>query len=138
MSSVVRKYAGYTTDVGDDAGTTVVEEVAPGIWARFHCRIYRIPSQRIFRLKHCVDATAEDRDHALRLLARMPDGAWLNVPQAMWFRHKSQRGNFHYWQSFLGRFLDDPLVQLELEMMIDIERGTTRDPLAANARGTVA
>ncbi len=116
------KYGHYSLVVNTDHGRVLVEQDEDtGRWVRYHCRIFRVPSRREFALRHCVDATEHDRRQAEKALMSMPSGGWARFGDR-WLRRRSSHGNYYVWSVFVGRYIDDPLVQLELEMMIDQSR----------------
>lgn len=113
------KYADYGTEIREDHGNCIIEPDSNGALVKYHYRISRIPSQKLFILRHCKDSTPEDREKAERSLAAMPEGHWADFPSDRWFKRRSTRG-FFFWTAYIGRYLDDPLIDLELEMMIDL------------------
>lgn len=115
-------YADYATTVRDDWGSCLIEpHEATGQMVKYHYRIFRVPSQRLFVLKHCADATDADRAAALRMLATMPRGGW-----GKWARYAEEGRNpntgVQYWRVLLGTFLEDPLLRLEIvQLMQDLD-----------------
>lgn len=120
-----RKYADYTTRIGADGTFTSFVEEYPEGWAKFYYRIYRVPSRKEFVLRMAADANTRERTHAEKVLAQMPSGAWAKFDPNSWLKHRAQEG-YWYWKLIGGDNLDDPFVQLELEMMIDLSAGVTR------------
>ncbi|WP_100811940.1 MULTISPECIES: hypothetical protein [unclassified Microbacterium] len=117
-ASFDKKYRDYTTRIARDATTAAHYVTVDGAAARLHYFIYRVPSRKEFVLRHMAGSTPAERESAERVLALMPDGRWARYRPKCWFKYRTPAG--HYcWRVSLGRFLDDPVVQLELEMMID-------------------
>lgn len=130
MTHPTGKYADYTTTVRDDWGSCLIEPFeATGEMVKYHYRIYRVPSKKLFVLKHCVDATDADRAAALRMLATMPRGGWDRWAHYAEKRRNPATGTFA-WHVLLGTFLDDPLLRLEVEqLMLDLDNLTTLSTL---------
>ncbi|KAA9134843.1 hypothetical protein [Microbacterium caowuchunii] len=109
----------YSIVVGEDHGSVLIEEHPTLGWVRYHYRVFRVPSQQRFTLRHCADATPADRERAERVLASLPAGGWATL--AAWGELQARAGDgapcTYLW---LGSRLDDPLMQLELEMMLDL------------------
>lgn len=119
--AAARRYADYTTVVAEDTDYgSVIDQLDDGTWAKFYYRIFRVPSSKEFTLRMCRDATPREREHAARVLESMPSGGWSKFRPEVWFKRRSPKGYFH-WHVFGGEPLEDPLVQLELELMIDLE-----------------
>lgn len=122
MTNMAQKYTDYSTETRGDFGSSSVEvHDETGKLVKYHYRIFRVPSQKLFILKHCVDSTEADRAEAERVLAQMPRGAW-PIWEPWADKCRSADGTYYFWRVFMGTFLDDPLMQLELEMMIDWHR----------------
>lgn len=90
---------------------------------RVYFRAYRIPSLKLFRVRLFPGATDEDRAHLDWVLStnRVPSqfqGA--EIVGAAVRRLRRPDGTYAFRACF-GRMLDDPLAQLELEQMIDLE-----------------
>ncbi|MFZ4894654.1 hypothetical protein ACL9RL_09405 [Plantibacter sp. Mn2098] len=85
-------------------------------------RIERIPSRKQFIVYVLQGASAADRRTAEKLAPMLARGWWAYVPDG-WFRWRNPDGAYRYWQ-LRGELLDDPLMQLELEMMIDATTST--------------
>lgn len=139
VTHLTGKYADYTTTVRDDWGSCCIEPFeATGEMVKYHYRIFRVPAQKLFVLKHCADATDADRAAALRMLATMPSGGWERwAPYADEGRNPST--GTRYWRVLLGTFLDDPLLRLELaQLSLDLDNlaalsalGSLRQDIAA-------
>lgn len=115
-----KRYAGYSTEVQADSGRVTIK-IIDGVVYRMAFRFYREPSTRRFILKCCTDATDHERSFARGLVHLMPEGYWAFLSGSDWFRFKSKNGRIAYRQ-LGGLGADDPLAQLELEMMIDNTR----------------
>lgn len=117
-------YAGYTIEVDpvDSPSRVRYAEAPNGRLARFTHRIFRIPSQRRFIVRHFQDSTPADRAHTMRALILTGEVFYKN-------RHISTRsrrsdGTWSY-RLISGPWVEDPFAQLELEMMIDQTSGVT-------------
>lgn len=114
------KYADYTVevDVVDSTSRIWYEDRGPDV-LKVHYRVFRIPSRRAFVIRHFAAATATDRGEAEAMAPRIPRlfEAWEGAGRATKRRHPTK--GHYYWSVAAGTFIDDPLVQLELEMMID-------------------
>ena len=113
-----RKYADYTTEIVADSDYPCFIEVQAGMVVRFSGMYSRIPSRKVFRLRMKYDATEKERAIAKRVLELMPAGEWARIPDLWEKRRYGSDGRWCFSQT-RGSFVDDPLVQLELEMMID-------------------
>lgn len=96
---------------------------------RVYYRVYRIPSLKLFRVRPFPGATDEDFAHlesmiSTNRIARFFRGAELG--EAAVRRLRRPDGTYAFRACF-GRMLDDPLAQLELEQMIDLETGVMTD-----------
>lgn len=120
------KYAGYTVEISknDSPQDIWYEERGPQV-LRVHYRVYRIPRSRKFLLKHFSAASAEDRVNAEATLQGIPAffaGCEVRGKASKW-RHPEE--GYYYWTFCAGTMLDDPMMQLEFEMMIDLAEGVT-------------
>lgn len=120
------KYAGYTVEVSkNDAKHDIwYEDRGPQV-LRVHYRLYRIARSRKFLLKHFETATAEDRANAEATLRDVPRFFAVNeaAGKASKWRHPEE--GYYYWTFCAGTMLDDPMLQLEFEMMIDLDSEVT-------------
>lgn len=73
---------------------------------------YRIPSLKQFEVFVRSDATPEQRRTAVSWAASLPSGGWCEM-SPLWYRTK-RRGHVAWWQS-VGRSIEDPLIELEVE-----------------------
>lgn len=122
-----RKYANYTVRIGEDLQRHVTyEESAAGRLMRVHHRISRVPSRQEFVLRHFADATVEDRFDAESRIARIPV-TFFNWEQAGVVYRKKAAAGYWFFYARAGRPVNDPLVQLELEMMIDLDAEARHD-----------
>lgn len=121
------KYADYTFRVEETPSVSKVwyEDRGPNV-LRVHYQVFRTPSRREFLLRHFVDATASDRAEAQAMIPKIPRlwERWERDGRARKRRHTTK--GYYYWTAPLGTFADDPLVQMELEMMIDLSEGVTK------------
>ncbi len=116
-----RQYARRVDPVPDDE--TVQIFVKGGRAKRIHFIVFRVPSAQEFVLRHLANATDEDRRFAERWFAQ--DDFWSTIPRDCIRKFGSGDAGKHsyfWWQAKVGRYIDDPLIQLELEMMIDASR----------------
>ncbi len=119
------RFYGWTVREGDDLSSKVHYTMnRPGTdLLRVHYRLARVPSRRLFTLRHLRGATHEDRAQARECFHRIPAMfAGLEAKGAA-RRCLNREGRYWVYSVYLGRPLEDPLVQLELEMMIDLESG---------------
>jgi len=114
-------YSEYTVSVDPVEAKTSVHygEAVNGRLARFTYRLFRIPSQKRLVVRHFHDATPEDRQHTEG--GMQLQGALFYQSRHAANRHRRPDGTFAY-HIIGGRFVDDPLVQVELEMMIDLSQ----------------
>lgn len=119
-----RAFAGYTVEIdSEDSKTSVLyRPTSDGRLARFTYRAFRIPSQRRFVIRHFHDATAADRAETEEFAPLI--GALYNRNRNVVTRYRRNDGTYGF-VLIGGTFVDDPLVQLELEMMIDLSSGVS-------------
>ncbi|MGN7969324.1 hypothetical protein [Microbacterium sp. 22296] len=115
-------YAGYLIEVSptDSPSNVHYAEAANAQLVRFTHRIFRIPSQRRFIVRHFHDATAADRAETERTL--LLTGELFHRYRHIARRTRRPDGTFHF-RMVAGPMVQDPLLQLELEMMIDLSSG---------------
>lgn len=119
MSIAETKYQDYTCRIGEDLPGKMFFEEVNGQLVRFYCQFYRVPSRKEFVLRFYAGADVEDRRRGERMLRRMPE--WTEFPTETWFKRRHSAG-YYFWKLVIGRPVENPLVQLELEMMIDLDR----------------
>lgn len=123
MSTTVRprgKYANYTVEVDDiESASDPWYEDQGSHLLKVHYRVFRIPSKKKLVLRHFAASTAEDRAEAESMLPKLPRAfeIWEGIGKARRKVHTTKR--YVYFTVPAGHFVDDPLIQLELEMMID-------------------
>lgn len=108
-------------EVGDDLSRNVYyDENVQGEVLRVHYRIYRSPSKRTYRLRHLHDATDAERAQAMKDFHNLHE--LFDSLEAMGhaFRHLNRRDRTWFFVIGMGTPVEDPLIQLELEMMIDL------------------
>ncbi|WP_454113344.1 hypothetical protein [Microbacterium maritypicum] len=126
-------YADYTVRIGDEYPLDVYydEDVEGDRLLRVHARVSRTPSRKEFVLRPLRGATDADRARlerwadTIRRLFRSCDVA--GVPYRKWNR----AGQCWIFVIYLGTPVEDPLVQLELEMMIDLDSEIRHDRVDA-------
>ncbi|MBP2378847.1 hypothetical protein JOF42_002342 [Microbacterium phyllosphaerae] len=119
------KYADYSFEVGNDiARDGWYEHREGGSVLKIHYRAFRVPSTRKFVIRHYAWATDSERAEAERMLLLLPRiyPTWEADGRARRRRHAE---GHYYWTAPCGSFLDDPLIQLELEMMADQSTGAS-------------
>ncbi|MFS6529718.1 hypothetical protein V8Z69_07570 [Microbacterium aurugineum] len=123
MSTTVRprgKYSNYTVEVSDERSHLDVwyEDRGPKV-LRVHYRVFRIPSKKKFVIKHLANATAADCAEVERLIPSIPRmfANWEDGGPVKKARNRD--AGYYFWWVSAGSYVDDPIVQLELEMMID-------------------
>lgn len=114
------KYADYTVRIGDDLERDVYYEYDHPTPLRVHYRAYRIPSRKEFVIRNFTGATEQDRAEAERDVPRIPKMfEW--VEHHTDIRRRKSKSGYWFWAWFFGTPSEDPLIQLELEMMIDLD-----------------
>lgn len=112
---------GWTVKVGADAPVEVYydESQTTGELLRVHARISRSPSRREYILRHLRGATDADRADAMKLFPRLYEHFDRWEAAGLTQRWMDRRDRTWYFTARIGMFVEDPLIQLELEMMID-------------------
>jgi hypothetical protein len=113
----------FTRRIGSDLDKRVYVELDDDGCARIHYTVWWIPSRRELLLRHFEDATPRDRRLAEERFNKPQ--FWRTIPADAIFEHEGHNsaGDPYRWlQAGLGHYIDDPCVQLELEMMIDAQR----------------
>lgn len=111
------KYADYSVHVGADYPKDVYYEYDHPTPLRLHYGVIRVPSRKEFIVRNFRDATARDRTETERELPKIPitfAAVERRIP-----RQRMKNGRW-FWAWAFGTPAEDPLVQLELEMMIDL------------------
>lgn len=116
-------YAGYRVVVSlsdDPKRVHYAESVDGGSLLRVHYRVTRIPSRRTFMIHHLAGSTDADRDAAVRRISSIARcfAACEAAGAVRRTRMATDRAKWIFF-AFGGQPVADPLVQLELEMMID-------------------
>ena len=112
------KYRGYTVRlVGDCKQPARYCNDGPRVVRVFY-RVVRIPSRRLFQVQLMPGATPQERAWVSRTLHLVPSDFEM-YEEAYALKRRSPSGEFYYWSLVMGFPLDDPMMQLELEMMID-------------------
>ncbi|MFJ4175811.1 hypothetical protein [Microbacterium sp. NPDC089696] len=127
------KYSNYGFEVGGDIDKEGWYEPRDGGRVlKIHYRAFRVPSEKKFIVRNYAPSTETERAEAERMLHLLPRiyGHWEQDGRAKRCRH-STTGTY-FWSAPCGSFLDDPLMQLELEMMIDRGSRTVVDELLLN------
>lgn len=120
------KYAGYSVRIAQTdsrAHVKYLDDAATGELLRVHYVVCRVPSRREFVIRHYHDATPEDRARIVRPenVARVFE-YWESIGAA--HKRRASKG-YYWWGAAGGHLVDDPMVQLELEMMIDRGSGVS-------------
>ena len=121
------KYSNYTCRVAerDSIGSVkYMDSVDDGAMLRVHYFVVRVPSRREFVIRHFHDATEEDRANVI-CPSKVARDFELWEAQGHAYKYRHSMGHY-YWAVAVGRRVDDPLIQLELEMMIDLDSAVTR------------
>lgn len=136
------KYANYSVEVDDvESATAPWYEDRGTQMLKVHYRVFRIPSKKKLILRHFAGSTSEDRAEAQSILPKLQRAfeIWENEAKAR--RRKHSTGGYIYFTIPAGHLVEDPLVQLELEMMLD-NNATVSDELRAHGmeafRGTAS
>lgn len=123
----------HTIEVGEDLDRPVYydENQRSTHLLRIHFRLARVTSRPgVFVIRHFRDASDADRRSAIMRVSRM------GTPEATFARWKALgvdvvrvrwAADRRSWMEFvpMGDPVEDPLIQLELEMMIDLGSGVT-------------
>ena len=114
------KYANYTVEISDERShLDVWHEPRDANVLRVHYRVFRIPSQKKFVIKHLANATDADRAEVERVSSKIPRmfSNWEDLDVIK--RGRSTKAHYYFWWLSAGTILEDPLVQLEREMRLD-------------------
>lgn len=117
--ATVRKHDNYTFRVGNDIPRDGwYEQRSAGRVLKIHYRAYRVPSKHEFVIRHYAWSTDTERKEGERMLHILPRIFWLWESDGRAKKRRHQDGHY-FWTAPCGSFLDDPLIQLELEMLIE-------------------
>jgi len=116
-----RRYSDYDTEVRQSSGNRVFYSDVDGVLHRFHVTIARIPSTKRFVIYTLIGCTEEEREYAQFLARTLPHGEWARFPD-FWFKRRRVAGPGYKFTQRRGERVADPLMQLELEMLIDLEQ----------------
>ena len=126
-----RKYSHYTAEVHESVNKVYFQDTDEGL-ARFIVTIARIPSTKKFIVYTRIGCSTEDKMFAERLALALPHGEWARVPEH-WFKRRRASGPGYKYLQTRGGVVGDPLIQLELEMLIDADRSQAHVGLATSA-----
>ncbi len=118
--NTVHPYADYTIQ-RKDGGKVVYSESAlyPELTVRCFYRIVRIPSTKTLIVYTFIDANDQEREWVENALERGNIGRIFRQWENAGFTHRRRRKDGTYQFSATGGgALDDPLIDLELEMML--------------------
>lgn len=115
------QYHGWTVRVGEDMPRQIFyTENRAGIeLLRVHYRVSRAPAKRQFVMRHLTGATERDRTEAMAHFRQLPWVFERNERRGAADRVLNRAGRFWVYYMYRGTPVEDPLIQLELEMMID-------------------
>lgn len=116
------KYRDYTVRIGADYPKDVFYEYDHPTPLRVHYGVIRVPSKKEFIVRNFHDATARDRAEVERELPEIPY-TWAAVERRI--PKQRAKSGVWFWAWAFGTPTDDPFVQLELEMMIDLSQGVS-------------
>jgi hypothetical protein len=123
ISDPGHKYHGWTVRVGEDwpCSPEVAEDLLGRGLMRIHCRASRTPSKREFVIRSFSGATEEDRAKQLKLMSRIHRTfEQAEATPGIVQRVLNRAGRYWIYVIWPGSPIEDPLIQLELEMMIDL------------------
>lgn len=106
----------YTVEIGADKPHQIRYEFDHPNPLRIHYRVYRIPSRKVFLVCNFVGSTGRDRAEVDLHLPQIP-AMFASIADRA--RRIRARDGHWFWTWPFGTPVEDPLVQLELEMMID-------------------
>jgi hypothetical protein len=111
-----QKYADYDVEIREARKSKVRVVVDGDVVMRVHTVVQRIPSEKKFVVLHLIGRTEKERVFGEHYGALLTRGHWARYGH--WF--KRRRVNRSYlFEQLVGLTAADPLVQLELEMLID-------------------
>lgn len=116
------KYRDYEVILGEDfpRDCHYAENAVGTNLLRVHFRVTRLPSQKLITVRHLRDATAAERRSVERLIPGMRKSfeRWEQINAVRRGRY-AKNPRCAIFVAMCGTAVEDPLVQLELEMMID-------------------
>lgn len=118
-------YTDYKISISDVLSKDSVHYDAPGHGgrlARFTHNLHRIPSEKRFIVNMFHDATEQDRQFAERTLS---NHLMLYAQSRDLARRDRRKDGTYVFSIAVGQIVGDPMVQLELEMMIDLSSAVT-------------
>ncbi len=121
MGNVNTKYDDYTVRVEADLPRDCyydAAEIDSAITIKISYKVYRIPSRKEFVVRFFRNATDDDRS---RLQPDKTPRCWRAWERQASIARRRHREGHWFWSVAVGHRVDDPLVQLELEMMIDLD-----------------
>lgn len=114
-----RQYANYALD----ERTHTLEQKTYDIGGRMHRGLFyvqRIPSLKVFRIYYMANLTPGERRRAEAEAALLPQGYWAQF-RDVWERRRWPSGRIYSSQMHCYA-APDPFAQLELELLIDLDR----------------
>ncbi|WP_394279835.1 hypothetical protein [Microbacterium sp.] len=126
--SASTRYSDYTATIGSDyTSDCYYEEYVndPSLTIRVFYTVTRIPSRKEFVIRFLRNATPDDRTLITkRLLPRVAHffSKWEGTMPGGIARARVPGATAWQYRITMGKAVNDPLVQLELEMMIDLTR----------------
>lgn len=116
------KFYGWTIREGADLSIApyMDQDVLGRGFLRVHYRVTRTPSKREFVLRHLTGSTIDERARARRVMANVANWFARAEARGAACQHLNRAGRFWIYSVYAGTPLNDPLIQLELEMMIDL------------------
>src|SRR5690554_4362968 len=96
----LRRYADYEVAVKDDLNASVELASIDGQIARFHFRAFRIPSRKLFTIRHCHNASRDEREWAEGWAKGLTAGRWDTIsPRAI--KKVRHADGYYYFQTKL-------------------------------------
>lgn len=122
-------YYGWKVREGADMGREVfyTENREETCLIRVHYRYAKVPAHKVFTIRHLKGATDEDREIAMKSFEELPEVFRDLERGGKPHRAMNKQGRYWVFSFAMGRRVEDPLIQLELEMMIDLSEGRISD-----------
>lgn len=117
------KYHGWVVRIGpdyDEAPIITEDALGRGLM-RVHCLATRIPSKREFVIRPFAGATPDERAQDLAFAGRIHRDFDRAECAGAVGRVLNRESRYWVYVTWPGTPIEDPLIQLELEMMIDLE-----------------